>query len=89
MTEQRIFSFYDQKADAYLPPWFAPTREHAMRTFGDAVNEEDTLLGKHPEDFFLFELGVFDVATGEIKLGRYAMGTGVQFLRSESVREIA
>lgn len=79
MTKQRIFSFYDQKADAFLNPWFAPTREHAMRSFSDAVREVGTLIGKHPEDFFLFELGVFDVETGDIVLDKVAMGNGIQF----------
>lgn len=79
MTVLKLFAFFDQKAEAYLAPWTAPTRGHALRSFEDAVNDESTLFHRHAEDFFLFELGEMDLVTGEIMLHAESLGNGVRF----------
>ena len=33
-----IFSVYDNKAEAFLPPFVLPKREMAIRTFADSIN---------------------------------------------------
>ena len=55
-----IFSVYDQKAEAYLPPFFIPNAAMAQRTFSEAVNSPSHQFGKHPADYTLIELGTFD-----------------------------
>ncbi len=62
----RIFSVFDVKAKAYLPPFVMPERGMAMRVFSDCVNSDDHQFGKHPGDYTLFELGGFDDGAGEI-----------------------
>ena len=52
-----VFSIYDAKAAAFLPPFILPKAEMAKRTFMDCVASEDHQFGKHPEDYTLFELG--------------------------------
>lgn len=63
----KVFSVRDSKAEAFMRPFFAPTRGMAMRSFSDAINGSDgDPLSKHPEDYCLFELGEFDEVSGEL-----------------------
>lgn len=57
-------SVYDMKAEAWHNPMFFMSNAQAMRAFGDAVNSDESEFGKHPEDFALFAVGVFDPLTG-------------------------
>lgn len=87
MNRLLLFAFFDQKAEAYLAPFTAPTRGHALRSFSDAVNDETTLFHRHAEDFFLFEIGSFDLQDGKFEqaaTGNVALGNGVRFRKKES-----
>lgn len=63
----QIFAVYDSKADAYLQPFFMPSKGQAMRSFQDLSNEPKTQFNKHPEDFTLFHIGEFDDMDATIK----------------------
>ena len=58
--KHKIFTVFDVKAQAYLPPFVLPERGMAMRVFSDCVNSKDHQFGLHPGDYTLFELGVWD-----------------------------
>lgn len=77
-----MFTIYDQKAEAYLPPFFMPTAGMATRTFADCVNQEDHRFNAHPSDYTLFEIGTFDDSTGTIEPETVpkSYGTGVEFI---------
>lgn len=60
----KIFSIYDQKTKSFNQPIFFSTTAQAIRSFGDVVNKEGTVYSKHPEDFVLFEFGLYDESTG-------------------------
>ncbi len=60
----RAFSIFDQKAKAYMTPFFMGEVGMATRTFTDMVNSPDHMIAKHPEDYVLFEVGQFDDTTG-------------------------
>lgn len=62
-----VFSVYDSKAEAYLRPFFAETKGLAVRGFRDAVNDPSSPMFKYPEDFTLFWIGVFSVASGKLE----------------------
>lgn len=64
--KSRIFSIIDLKADAYLQPFFMPTDKLAIRTFQDCVNDPKHNFGQHPEDYILFNIGIFDQVKGTI-----------------------
>jgi len=78
----KIFTIYDQKAKAYLPPFFLPERGQAIRTFTDCVNSPEHHFGKHPADYTLFELGHFTDDNAKIKPlpSPSTLGTGNEFL---------
>lgn len=63
---QRVFSIFDMKADAFLQPFFASTKGVAIRQFGGAVNTDGHELNKYSSDYTLFELGEFDERSGAI-----------------------
>lgn len=64
----RLFSIYDSKAEAYLPPFSFPARGQAVRTFADSCNDPAHMFNKHPEDYTMFALGEFDDATATFEI---------------------
>lgn len=55
--EHKIYSVYDSVVEAYLQPFCAQTKGHAVRMFSDTVNDPNSVFAKHPDDYVLFELG--------------------------------
>lgn len=86
---QFIYSIHDNKANAYLPPFYLHNKNMAIRSFSDCVNEQDHPFNKHPEDYSLWELGEFHDDTGEIiyHTPHKALGTGMDFLYVEDKTE--
>ena len=65
-----IVSIKDTAADAFGRPAFVATEGVALRQFQDEVNRasEDNQLYRHPADFHLYYLGLFDDVTGKFEL---------------------
>jgi hypothetical protein len=68
MRQLNVYSIYDAKAKFYGVPFYFETDELAIRVFGDAVNAdpEKSEMAKHPFDFMLFRIGVYDKVDGTI-----------------------
>lgn len=68
MAIYQMVSVRDIKANAYNRPAFVPHLGLAIRSFQDEVNRAapDNIMNQHPEDFFLFHVGLFNDETGEI-----------------------
>ena len=64
----KVFTVYDSKAEAYMQPFYMQTTGQALRAFEDTVNDPDHQFHKHPADFTLFELGIFNDITGTFHL---------------------
>lgn len=58
--KHKIFSIYDSKAEAYLPPFFMHHEALAVRAFQDAVNQIGHSFNLHPADYTLFNIGAWD-----------------------------
>ena len=84
----KIFSSYDEKTEAFLPPFYLPTIEAAKRHFGDAVNNPETSIHLHPGDYSLFSLGTFDDETGEIIYNKKILGNGIDFKTPRTPEEL-
>lgn len=54
------YSIYDNKALVYGLPFFAPTDGSAIRSFQELANDAQTTVGRHPADFSLFHVGLYD-----------------------------
>ena len=66
---QGMYAVKDRAADAFGRPFFCPTDGLAIRSFMDEVNRsgDDNQLYKHPDDFDLFRLGMYDDSTGLVE----------------------
>lgn len=77
----KIFGVYDSKAMAFLQPFFSESVGAAVRAFGDAVNEGNSPLSKHPGDYQLYELGSIDTESGLLTplVPTRLLGNGLDF----------
>lgn len=64
---QRVYSIYDIKALAYAPAFCMTTDGIAVRAFKELVDDNNTSVGRHPADFKLYCIGVFDDQRGIIE----------------------
>ena len=80
-----VFSIYDAKAEAYLPPFILPNIALAKRVFGECVNSSDHQFSKSPFDYTLFRLGQFDDSAGQYLLerGNQSLGNVVEYIRQD------
>lgn len=79
----KIFTSYDEKAQAYLPPFYLPKTAQAIRHFADSINNPETQLHLHPADYSLFCIGTFDDESGELKYEKKSLGNGVEFIQQQ------
>lgn len=79
---ENIFTVYDEKAHAYLPPFFQSQLGQATRIFADCCNKADHQFGVHPSDYTLFHLGTYDNFDGSFEVhSPKSLGNGVEFLQ--------
>lgn len=62
----KMFTVYDSKAEAYLPPFFMRSNGEAVRSFIQASNDQSSNFCKFPGDFTLFKVGEYDDQTCSI-----------------------
>jgi hypothetical protein len=60
----KFFAVYDTKVGVYLNPLKFRTNGQALRWFADLSVNMDTDVGKHPEDYTLFEIADWDEEKG-------------------------
>jgi len=63
----KLFSIYDNKAKAFLPPWASHQTGMATRSFAQAVNDQQHKFYFSPGDYALYQLAEFDDETGKIE----------------------
>lgn len=76
-----LFAIYDDKAEAFLPPFILPNENMAKRVFADCVNSDAHQFGQNPGDYTLFRLGQFDDSSGQHVLERtqHSLGSGLEY----------
>lgn len=89
MSDMLVFTVYDHKAEAYLPPFTMKTLGLATRTFAELANDKGHNFGKYPTDFSLWQIGTFSEDSGVITpLAPFrSLGTAVEFLDAEPAAE--
>lgn len=81
--QHKIFTIYDEKAKAYLPPFFLPESAQAIRAFTNCINSSEHQFAKNPDDYTLFSLGTFDDSSAELVPGiAKSLGNGLIFLKA-------
>jgi len=84
-----IFSIRDNKAEAFIQPFFSPTAATAIRSFESAVNDSNTDFHKYAGDYTLFQLGEWEPNTGKITICETPinLGLAITFLHSSLTAE--
>lgn len=84
-----MYSIYDDKAKAYVTPFFLPNDDLAIRAFSQSVCNSDHQFNLAPADFTLFHLGSFNVLDGVIEpsIISKSLGNGVLFVNPQNPEE--
>lgn len=61
-----IMAIKDKATKVFMTPGYAHNIQMAMRDFADSLNNEQSPMNKHPHDFELYIVGLYDDNTGEI-----------------------
>jgi len=82
--QMKIYTIYDSKAEAYLQPFFMQSNGAAIRAFTDLANDPQHVFGKHPEDYTLFDIGVYDESTAAIVSNAtpISLGVAINYLKN-------
>lgn len=62
-----IYTIKDEAIESFGQPFFARADGEARRLFVDEVNNPESMIHKHPEDYSLWKIGKFDETTGQIE----------------------
>lgn len=62
----KMFSVYDSKAETWLSPFGLGNPKEAIRAFMTEANDPASMIGRHPADYTLFQVGTFDTTSGQI-----------------------
>lgn len=83
----KIFSVYDSKVGAYLPPMFLRSKGEALRAFAAAAQSSEHQFCKYASDFTLFELGSFDDEKCKFTLNStpISLGVAIEFVRQSDL----
>lgn len=86
----KLFTVYDSKAEAYMHPFVMRSRGEALRAWESEVNNEQSNFSRFPADFTLFEIGVFDEASGSVTMyeSKVSLGVAVEF-KKKSVEQLS
>ena len=72
----KMFSIFDQKAEVYMTPFFKNQIGEALRDFFDLVNDDQSRINKHPEDYSCFYLGEVDDQNGSVEGNKQPVNIG-------------
>lgn len=70
MTIYTVCAVRDAAVDIYFTPIFVRSTGEAIRGFLDEVNREGSAFNIHPEDYELFQLGMYDDSDASFSVAR-------------------
>lgn len=74
----------DSAVDGFATPFFMASTAVAVRSFRDEVLKGDSPMNKHPEDYALYQLGVFDEQVGQFE----NCPSPIQLIRAQDIKEV-
>lgn len=86
----KVYAVYDTVSKSWNAPFVAPNAAAALRGFADAANDTNTYVGKHPQDYILFEVGTWEDQTGLIGCTNPPdrIGIGSEYVRVSNGAEL-
>lgn len=84
MAIKRVFAVRDSKLGVFMVPFNQDHVGQALRAFEGIAQSTETLVGKYPADFALYELGTWDDITGAYSNHAHPamLGTALEVLDS-------
>lgn len=64
----QVMAVYDDKARAYIHPFYCAHIDVGVRVFAECANMPDHQIGRTPTDFHLYHLGTWNDTTGKFDL---------------------
>jgi hypothetical protein len=64
--KMNVYSIFDTASGAYMRPFFMAADNAAVRAFCDLANDSEHEVGRHPKDYILCRLGMFDDNKGDL-----------------------
>jgi hypothetical protein len=83
-----VYAIYDVAAAIYKSPFMMRTDGEALRGFMDLSVSGENEIGKHPEQFQLFKIGVFDDGSGLYSSNTPTLLATAQEMVAESQRPL-
>lgn len=71
---QSVFSIFDAKVGAFAQPFFMRSSGEAIRAVQAAAQDQQSQLGRTPQDFELWQLGYFEDTEGDFSIHRVCLG---------------
>jgi len=63
----QAYSIYDLKSLQYHAPFFTHTDGAAIRMVADLANDLNTTVGRHPQDYVLYNVGTYSDENGTLE----------------------
>lgn len=54
-----MFAVKDRAIEAFMTPWFAQSTGQAIRSFTDEINNPESPMSKHADDYDLYHIGTW------------------------------
>ncbi len=64
--KMNIYAIYDTASGLYSRPFFTQSDSEAIRSFSDIAGDAEHPIGKHPKDYTLFRIGIYDDANAKL-----------------------
>ena len=83
MAKLKIFAARDSKLGVFMTPFFMMHQGQALRAWEEIVNDEKSVMSKHPADFALYHLGEFDDDSGTVTMLEHhaLLGSALEYVK--------
>ena len=79
-----VYTIFDTATGAHMRPFFLHADAQAARMFGDICADKEHEVGKHPEDYSLCRIGVWDDQSAQMtNEGVDVLVTGLECMSAE------
>lgn len=83
-----LYSVYDKKLGVYNSPFVTRYQGEATRVFDGAVNFDEGLVSRYPDDYDLYLIAEFDEKTGALLLNKEYKLNGRDLIRNDGSPDI-
>lgn len=77
IEKHKLFVFKDAKSATYGPPFADENRGKVIRSIQEQLAQKQAVWAKHPQDFTLFEIGEYDLRTGQVEMYESKVAVGL------------